>query len=60
VVLFLWSQGHAGVVVKVYYSKGVPVSYDTVEGNSSNGVYRRHYLLSSYAITFLYVPGCSR
>lgn len=54
IVLFLWSSGHAGVVVHV-----TQTGYDTVEGNYSNSVARVHHSFTRSAIAFVYVPGCS-
>lgn len=53
-VLFLWSQGHMGIVTKVTQD-----GFYTVEGNTSNGVYQRFYRFTRVAIAFGSVPGCS-
>lgn len=47
-VAFLHSLGHIGIVTRVYAG-----SFDTIEGNTSNGVYRRHYRMGSYYTVFI-------
>jgi|SRR5581483_2524866 len=55
---FLGDAGHIGFVIAIHAdSAGHVRSYDTVEGNTSNGVYLRHYAFGDRLRVFINLPG---